>query len=349
LEGDTNLMSFRDFMEQLSGAEARRRREEMFGRWEAMSVRESAVPSLSASDRYIQAHEGVKPMKLLVRFIKESIPELVDIGYSKGSSGEYRVNVRKILSESPRQCFGWNFLVTPDQFRQPNLSALMTKTVRDLAEGLQAAKIRRNFEELDRINISNGVYSRDDLLDATTYAMTQAFLFGSDRTVVSLPNKTFQGVSRPSSGMNVFDDIRRSLEERGVTRTYTRLQERCRTCRNRNKDFDRQVARAHLDDLKCAINPSYAKDGVGECADYEAEESVLPILQALINRLQAIPSVQRVDLEYQRGFHQWSYGILVYANGQRMRRFALTEKGVSSATFFTTAEAIVASVMEGDR
>jgi hypothetical protein len=51
------------------------------------------------------------------------------------------------------------------------------------------------------------------------------------------------------------------------------LQQKCRTCTYRNKDFDRPVEREHLNDLKCGINPGYAMTGAGECADFVEEPS----------------------------------------------------------------------------
>jgi hypothetical protein len=51
------------------------------------------------------------------------------------------------------------------------------------------------------------------------------------------------------------------------------LQQKCRTCTYRNKGFDRPVAREHLNDLKCGINPTYAMTGAGECADFVEEPS----------------------------------------------------------------------------
>jgi hypothetical protein len=112
------------------------------------------------------------------------------------------------------------------------------------------------------------------------------------------------------------------------------LQQKCRTCTYRNKDFDRRVPPEHSRDLKCAINPSYAMTGVGECSDFVADTTstlsvadslqTLPpgeihvnLGQLLFNAIQAIPGVVSARVEMERFPDGWGYEIRVRTNDPR--------------------------------
>jgi hypothetical protein len=112
------------------------------------------------------------------------------------------------------------------------------------------------------------------------------------------------------------------------------LQQKCRTCTYRNKDFDRPVEREHLNDLKCGINPTYAMTGVGECADFTEESSEPRISeppqgemqanlgQLLINAIQAIPGVANINVDYYRNPDGWTTSLLVTTeSGQTFEHF----------------------------
>jgi hypothetical protein len=122
------------------------------------------------------------------------------------------------------------------------------------------------------------------------------------------------------------------------------LQQKCRTCTYRNKDFDRPVEREHLNDLKCGINPTYAMTGVGECADFTEESSepriseppspshrtteLVPgemqanLGQLLINAIQAIPGVANINVDYYRNPDGWTTSLLVTTeSGQTFEHF----------------------------
>jgi hypothetical protein len=82
----------------------------------------------------------------------------------------------------------------------------------------------------------------------------------------------------------------------------TQLKEQCRTCKYRNKDFDRPVRGEHLRDLKCAINPPYAMSGEGDCSDFVEDAapplSVADAPQALRHRITELPPGEiQVNLE----------------------------------------------------
>jgi hypothetical protein len=83
------------------------------------------------------------------------------------------------------------------------------------------------------------------------------------------------------------------------------LQQKCRTCTYRNKDFDRRVPPEHSRDLKCAINPSYAMTGVGECSDFVEESlpakqtpsSSVNLAELFTDTIQAMPEVVNLNVE----------------------------------------------------
>jgi hypothetical protein len=83
------------------------------------------------------------------------------------------------------------------------------------------------------------------------------------------------------------------------------LQQKCRTCTYRNKDFDRRVPPGHSRDLKCAINSSYAMTGVGECSDFVEESlpakqtpsSPVNLAELLTDTIQAMPEVVDLNVE----------------------------------------------------
>jgi hypothetical protein len=151
-----------------------------------------------------------------------------------------------------------------------------------------------------------------------------------------------------------------------ITDSY-RLQERCRTCINRNKDFDKRVAPAHLEDLKCAINPSYAMSGVGECADFiedsapvsepiaelpqisSGDRSSPSLINLLTDAIRTIPSVRRIDLDGYRSPNGWEYRLKVTKNTGKFEHFILGPHGLNPDTFPAMVNGITASILEGDR
>jgi hypothetical protein len=153
----------------------------------------------------------------------------------------------------------------------------------------------------------------------------------------------------------------------GVIAENDKLQERCRTCINRNKDFDKQVAPEHLKDLKCAINPSYAMSGVGECADFiedsapvsepiaelpqlsSGDRSSPSLINLLTDAIRTIPSVRRVDLDGYRSPNGWEYRLKVTKNTGKFKHFILGPHGLNPDTFPAMVNGITASILEGDR
>jgi hypothetical protein len=169
-----------------------------------------------------------------------------------------------------------------------------------------------------------------------------ATIDGSNRVII---NPVSHGHAETSSPIR-YDNQSHGINHNHFAVNYSRLQEKCRTCTYRNKDFDRPVAREHLNDLKCGINPTYAMTGVGECADF-TEDTTSPLNapdepqasrhriseppqgemqanfgQLLINAIQAIPGVANINVDYYRNPDGWTTSLLVTTeSGQTFEHF----------------------------
>jgi hypothetical protein len=340
------------------------------------------IRQLSGSQESILNHiERKGPyLKRVVEAISEAIPNsktevsIEDNGYS--------FIVTKGLS-TEQNAIRVGFFLSEYQVTEPVFSTFLAVEIPNLA---------RNLLEHER-RIQPQQVRRDDRLDATTYAMTQAFLFGADpgrppslsieeiaaigahldRTVLGAPHSVSVDddcTSLPVSSLIDYaervDILAPSDRSRSgaITGGY-RLQERCRTCINRNKDFDKQVAPEHLEDLKCAINPSYAMSGVGECADFIEDSAPVsePIAElpqlsngdrpSLINLLtdaiRAIPSVRRIDLDGYRSPNGWEYRLKVTKHPENSQHFIISPHALNPDTFPAMVNGITARILEGDR
>jgi hypothetical protein len=104
------------------------------------------------------------------------------------------------------------------------------------------------------------------LLDSEDIA---AMIDGSNRMIINPVSHEHAETSSPIR----YDNQSHGINHNHFAVNYSRLQEKCRTCTYRNKDFDRPVEREHLNDLKCGINPDYAISGAGDCIDFVEEPS----------------------------------------------------------------------------
>jgi hypothetical protein len=96
-----------------------------------------------------------------------------------------------------------------------------------------------------------------------------ATIDGSNRVIINPVSHGHAGTSSPTR----YDSQNHGINHDHFAVSYPRLQQKCRTCTYRNKDFDRPVEREHLNDLKCGINPDYAMSGAGDCIDFVEEPS----------------------------------------------------------------------------
>jgi hypothetical protein len=163
--------------------------------------------------------------------------------------------------------------------------------------------------------------------------------------------------------VEVYASTLKALAGRTISQS-SRFQERCRTCINRNKDFDKRVESEHLKDLKCAINPSYAMSGAGECADFvedtapkiapcpiepAPDEQVCHLMSLLVAAIQAIPRVARVEVNCYRGVIGWEYRLQVRKIAGTSRQFFIGARSLTPSTFTAMVNCLTEQLWEGDR